>query len=236
MKPIMLDAFSCAGLISDGYQDFFDVVCLDNDPRALRHAVAGGHEVVEGDAMQLLADPGFMRQFDVVHASPPCQASSATRKLADAQGRGIGRAVDLLEPVSDLLNAWGGPWVMENVDRSALKTWPGSVRLCGSTWWLPIQRHRWFAPGCGLTLTGSTCHHERFEVDPVSGKPRPWGVYYTTGDNIPSGGRTVLDAEHGHRAMGVHRTVPWKYLCEGLPPVYGQHIGRQIAAQLKVAA
>lgn len=232
-RPILLDAFSCAGLVSDGYQHFFEVVCLDNDPRALRHAAQAGYHTIEGDAMELLADPGFLSDFDVIHASPPCQADSATRKLADAQGKGAGRGgVSLVEPVRDLLEASGLPYVIENVERSQVRHMPGAVRLCGSSFWLKVQRHRWFAPGGGLTLEGTKCHHDRFEPDPVSNKPRPWGVYYAKGDNIPSGGRTVLTLEHGLEAMCVGRTLPWKYLCEGLPPAYGRFLGRQIAAQL----
>jgi DNA (cytosine-5)-methyltransferase 1 len=116
----------------------------------------------------LLADVGFMGQFDAVHASPPCQAHSATRALALAQGAGPGRAKDLVEPVAELLRRWGGPWVMENVDRSPLQGWPGAVRLCGSAWGLQVQRHRWFAPSPGVVLTAPACDHFVFEPDPVT--------------------------------------------------------------------
>lgn len=33
----------------------------------------------------------------------------------------------------------------------------------------------------------------------------------------------------GHEVMGItHRTVPWKYLCEGLPPAFTRHLARQV--------
>lgn len=230
----LLDGFSCAGLGADGYRRAgWTVVCLDNDPRALRHAAAAGHETVQGDALTLLADPGFMRQFHAAHVSPPCQGYSATRMLADAQGKGAGRAVNLVEPVRDLLNVWGGAWVMENVERSPLRGWSGVVRLCGSSWGLKVQRHRLFAPGGGVALMAPECRHHVFDPDPVTGKPRPWGVYYAKGDSIPNGGRTVATLEDGHAAMGVlDRQVPWKYLCEGLPPVYTEHIGQHLRAAI----
>lgn len=229
---LLLDAFCCAGLGADGYQSAgFEVIGLDNDPRALKH---NPHQTICDDAMTLLADKGFMSQFDAVHASPPCQAHSATRKLADAQGRGAGRGVDLLDPVRDLLLEWGGPWIIENVERSPVKKWDGAVRLCGSSWGLLVQRHRMFAPSPGLELVGSKCDHRFFEKDPITGKPRPWGVYYAKGDSIPSGGRTVHTLEQGHQVMGIHhRSVPWKYLCEGLPPLYTRHLGRQLKEHLK---
>lgn len=227
MKPLLLDAFSCAGLGADGYAEHFEVVCLDNDEKALKH---NPHHVVCGDAMRLMNDPGFMAQFDAIHASPPCQLFSATRRLADAQGKGQGRAVDLLTPVIDLFDGLDTPYVIENVERSPLRRMAGVVRLCGSSFGLKAQRHRLFLSN--VPLVGSTCDHSTFDIDPVSGKPRPWGVYYCKGDNIPSGGRTCLTLEHGMECMGVSRSVPWKYLCEGLPPVYTSHLGAQLAAHL----
>lgn len=223
-QPVLLDACSCAGLGADGYAAAgWRVVCLDNDPKALAH---NPHETVFGDVLTLLADPGFMAQFDAVHASFPCQLFSATRKLAEAQGKGQGRAVDLLTPGLELLHRWGGPFIVENVERSPLRDLP-HVRLCGSSWGLKVQRHRLFHSNVD-GLTGLPCDHSVFDIDPITGKPRPWGVYYAKGDNIPNGRRTCLTLEHGMECMGVEREVPWRYLCEGLPPVYTQHLGKQL--------
>lgn len=230
MKPLLLDAFSCAGLGADGFAEHFEVVCVDNDPKALTH---NPHHTVLGDAVQLLGDAGFMSQFKAVHASPPCQLFSATRRLADAQGKGQGRAVDLLSPVLDLFDGLETPWVVENVPRSPLKRM-GAVQLCGSSWGLKVQRHRMFLSN--VPLLALPCNHSTFDRDPFTGKPRPWGVYYAKGDNIPSGGRTCLSVEHAMEAMGVTREVPWKYLCEGLPPVYTSHVGAQLRQAIEEQA
>jgi hypothetical protein len=181
-----------------------------------------------------------MRDFLYAHGSPPCQGDSATRELAKAQakakGRPVptGRAVKLLEPTRRLMARLDIPWTIENVHRSPVRHWPGAVRLCGSSWGLKVERHRWFAPSPGLPLEGSVCDHAAaFDVDPVTGKPRPWGVYGSTADAIPSGGRTVRSIDHGHEAMGVsHRRLPWTYLCEGLPVPYGRWIGSQVLRHL----
>lgn len=222
---LLLDACSCAGLGADGYVAAgWSVVCLDNDERALKH---NPHHVIFGDAMRLLTDPGFLRQFDAIHASFPCQGYTAARQLAIAQGKGHGpRTVDLLLPGLELLRAWGGPFIVENVERSPIKQMP-HVRLCGSQFGLKVQRHRLFHSNVRL-YGPEGCDHSTFEPDPVTGKPRPWGVYYAKGDSIPSGGRTCLTVQHGMECMGVEREVPWKYLCEGLPPVYTQHLGKQL--------
>lgn len=236
-RPLLLDAFACAGLAGDGYRAAgFDVVALDNDPKALKH---NPHHQVLGDALTLLSDRGFMRQFDAVHASPPCQVHSATRKLADAQGRGAGRAVDLLPQTVERLSRLDVPWIVENVERSPVRAMPGAVRLCGSSFGLKVQRHRWFAPSPDLHLIGLACKHDVFDVDPISGKPRPWGVYYAKGDSIPSGGRTALTDDHAHEVMGVsHRRLPWRFLCEGLPVQYTLWLGVTLRAHLsaRVAA
>lgn len=233
----LLDAFSCAGIGADGYaRAGWEVVCVDNDPKALAH---NPHETVLADALTLLADPGFMSEFDAVHASPPCQLFSATRRLAVAQGKGQGRAVDLLTPtlqvLGDLLDdqEWDMPWVVENVPRSPLKAM-GAVQLCGSSFGLKVQRHRLFLSN--VPIPQPACDHSTFDPDPVTGKPRPWGVYYAKGDNIPSGGRTCLTTEHAMECMGVEREVPWPYLCEALPPAYTEHVGRALLAELEAVA
>ncbi len=226
----LLDAFSCAGVGAKGYADAgWDVLCLDHNRLALAH---NPYPTVEGDALTHLADAKFMAQFDAVHASPPCQGYSATFELVKGQGRNKGRANNLIPEVTDLLDKWGGPYVIENVERSPLKAWPGVVRLCGSSWGLKVQRHRLFAPGGGVVLSGPPCDHTAFDKDPITGRHRPWGVYYNKGDNIPAGGRTCPTLDHAKECMGVTREIPWKYLCEGLPPVMTHHIGAQMLEQL----
>lgn len=228
-EKLLLDACSCAGIGADGYaRSGWTVICLDNDKNALKH---NPHETVLGDVLTLLADPKFVGQFDAIHASFPCQGFTAARELARAQGReSSSRTADLLTPGLALLRAWGGPYIVENVERSPLRDLP-HVRLCGSSWGLKVQRHRLFHSNVE-GLTGLPCDHSTFDVDPISGKPRPWGVYYAKGDNIPSGGRTCLSVEHAMDCMGVEREVPWPYLCEAIPPAYTQHLGKQLLEAL----
>lgn len=229
--PLLLDAFSCAGVGAMGYRDAgFEVVCLDTDQKALRWAADAGFKTVCGDAMALLNDAGFMRQFDAVHASPPCQGFSATRELAKAQGKGNGkRTVDLLRPVIEDFRDLDTPWVIENVERSPLRGMEGVTRLCGSSFGLKVQRHRLFLSNVDMG-PAPACDHASFERDPITGKPRPWGVYYAKGDSIPSGGRTCAGEDHAQECMGIggDRFVPWPFLCEGLPPAYTRWLGERL--------
>lgn len=221
--PLILDAYSCSGLYADGLvKAGWEVICLDNNHRALKH---NPHETVLGDALELMKDKGFIKQFDAVHTSPPCQGYSASRNLADAQKRGRGRAVDLYGPTKHLLHKLLVPWTIENVERSPLRN-VKHIKLCGSAFGLQVQRHRLFESN--VILKGTDCNHKSFPLDPETNKPRPWGVYYMKGDRIPKGGRTVDTLEQGLEVMGIDRTLPWRYLCEGLPPAYGEFIGKQL--------
>lgn len=144
-KPVLLDAFSCAGLGADGYAwAGWEVVCLDNNAKALKH---NPYTTIHGDAVKYLNDKGFLKEFDGIHTSPPCQGYSATRELAIAQGKGKGRGVNLVPLVRVMLEKWGGPWVIENVERSPLKKWEGVIRLCGSSWDCLYN-----ATGCSLAM------------------------------------------------------------------------------------
>ena len=259
----ILEAYACAGHYGDGLADAgLRPYAIDNDPRALRH---NPHPQLEMDALdaldRLIAGellpfthyaPGSagtrcrvrpvshvewlgLDAFAAAHGSPPCQGHSATRELANAQGRGAGRAVDLIPATRDRFRQTGLPWVIENVYRSPLRHEPHTM-LCGSAFYLEVERHRLFVTE-GFDLEGTLCiHADAFPLDLGTLKPRPWGVYHTKGDSIPSGGRTVHTLEQGMRVMGITRRTPWKYLCEALPPAYGRHLGAQMLAQLSPAA
>ena len=107
-------------------------------------------------------------------------------------------------------------WVVENVPGAP--GMDGAVIECGSAYGLGVRRHRLFLSNAAVV--GSGCDHK------VQG--RPWGVYHVPGDNIPQGGRTARNVEHGREVMGVSRDVSWNELKEGFPPAYTRHIGEQL--------
>jgi len=167
----------------------------------------------------------------------PCQGRTRAGTLRTAQG-GTARWPDILDEGVDLLRTrWTHkPWVVENVDSrsvfESLQPRPGEhlVRLCGSTFGLGVRRHRWFL--ANFPLRQPACRHDVFDLDPVSGKPRPWGVYHVAADEVPQGGRTARDVAHGRQVMGVTRPVPWGALKEGVPPHFAAHIGADLRAHL----
>ena len=170
----------------------------------------------QSDALTLL-ETDVPENYDVIHASPPCQAHTRAKHLRAAQG-GTSKYKDLLTPTLALLRSrWSHKvWVVENVPGAPGMS--GAAVECGSAYGLGVRRHRLFLSN--LLLLSSVCQHEQ--------QGRPWGVYHVTGDSIPKGGRTVLSVEHGRQVMGVERELPWSSLKEGFPPAYTQHVGQQI--------
>lgn len=248
MKPRLLDLFCGAGMAADGYAAAgFEVVGVDIKPQP-----DYPYEFFQADALQVLSGSHlgprgkcWCFDFDVIHASPPCQLFTRAKHLRDAQG-GKSKAVDLLTPTLALLREFDMPpipWVVENVENAKSLMQPlvdfhpeGNeylVCVCGSAFGLEVQRHRLFLSN--VPVVGTAHYHDRFPIDPVSGKPRPWGVYHVPGDSIPAGGRTARDAEHARELFGMARSLPWDSLKEGFPPAYTVWIGAQLLDEIRHA-
>ena len=207
----LLDLYCGAGMAADGYYraGFTEIIGVDINPQP--HYP---YTFIQDDAIEYLKNEN-LDSFDLIHASPPCQAHTRAKHLRKAQG-GTSKYLDFLTPTLAILEQHDGPWVAENVPGS-----PGmedAVIECGSSYGLGVRRHRLFLSN--VRIVGSVCDHKS--------QGRPWGVYHVMGDSIPKGGRTVKTLEQGWEVMGVDREIPWNSLKEGFPPVYTEHIGRQI--------
>jgi DNA (cytosine-5)-methyltransferase 1 len=205
----LLDLFCGAGGASVGYyRAGFEVTGID-----LKHGKRYPFTYIRGDVMDYIHDVDFMRSFDVIHASPPCQTFSATKHLRNAQGKSTDKQ-DLVEPVRSALIAAGVPYVIENVMGAPLIN---PVTLCGSAFGLKVRRHRLFESS--EQLTGTTCLH--------STQGKPVGIYGSMRDEIPNGGHTAKTMEEANEAMGIDWMI-WGELVESIPPAYTQYIGEQL--------
>lgn len=233
LQPRLIDLYSCDGTGADGYADagFFvtgvDIVNRQHYP----------FDFFQADALDVLRgwQPGV---YDAIHASPPCQLFTRAKHLREAQGHQTKETTDLLTPTLATLRSMDVPWVVENVEAAKPLMQPGPgeylARVCGSSFGLDVQRHRLFLSN--VPLRGTECHHDRFPLDPESGRPRPWGVYHVPGDSIPQGGRTAVNAWHAAALFGLSRDLPWDSIKEGFPPAYTRYIGFQLRAHLELAA
>ena len=174
-------------------------------------------EFIQADALEIMKDLDFLRGFDAIAASPPCQTHSATKHLRNAQGKSTDK-VDLIPQTRAALVASGKPYVIENVPGAPLID---PVQLCGSSWGLKVRRHRLFESN--VQLKSSVCNHRE--------QGRPVGIYGSMRDEIPGGGHTAKTIEQAREAMGIDWMI-WGELVEALPPVYTEYLGKQVMATL----
>jgi DNA (cytosine-5)-methyltransferase 1 len=93
MKLQLLDLFCCAGGVAVGYSRAgFEVVGVDIEPQP-----NFPFEFILADALTL--PMSFLKSFDAIHASPPCQSYS---DLAKRNGNGH-EWPRLIEPVREML-------------------------------------------------------------------------------------------------------------------------------------
>ena len=211
-RPRLLDLFCGAGGAAMGYyRAGFDVVGVDINPQPNYP-----FEFHQADAMTYPLDG-----FDAVHASPPCQSFTAYRR----KGHGVGDGyLNLIPEVRRMLETTGLPYVIENVPGAPLRD---PEHLCGSSFGLDVRRHRLFESNVPLAVP--PCDHDwqapRFP--PATNRTNLRRTVEVGVWRIP------LDVQR--KAMGIDwMTLP--ELSESIPPVYTEHIGRQLLEHLMAAA
>lgn len=203
----LLDLFCGAGGASHGYaMAGFDVTGID-----IKHGKRYPYKYIRDDVRNYL-NPEYLQQFDIIHASPPCQTHSATKHLRNAQGNTTSK-IDMIEEVRAALIASGKPYIIENVPGAPLID---PIMLCGSAFGLKVRRHRLFESN--LPLKGTQCDHKT--------QGRPVGIYGSMRDEIPNGGHTAKTMEQANEAMGIYWML-WGELVEAIPPMYTEYIGQQ---------
>ena len=210
MRPSLLDMFCCAGGAAVGYHRAgFDVVGVDIRPQPNYP-----FNFIEADALAL--DPSFVERFDAIHASPPCQSFTAYRRRGDGVGEGY---PDLIEPMRQMLQATGRPYVIENVAGAPLQD---AIMLCGSSFGLDVRRHRYFESN--IFLLAPSCNHGA----------QARGRFPAATNRAENARATVevgvwrIPLETQKRAMGVDWDVRLEELSEAIPPAYTQFIGSQL--------
>lgn len=217
----LLDLFCGAGGCSMGYHRAgFEVVGVDIEPHP-----DYPYELIVADAMDVLADRDYLDTFDVVHASPPCQAYTTM------SNRARGEWPDLLEPVLVALRSWGGTWVVENVP-GARRHMPDPMTLHGGMFGLGVSRPRLFSSNTLLLSPGQFPAVD----DPIGVYgARPDGRRLRTrADGTEQ--RAARSIEEGLAAMGIDWMTDWRDVAEAIPPAYTEHIGVQLLHALTHAA
>lgn len=208
----LLDLFCGAGGAAKGYYNagFEEIVGVDIKPQP--HYP---YEFVLADAMEYP-----LKGFDLIHASPPCQAYVQRNKNLDTKWP------RLIEPLRTRLQ--GHHYIIENVEGAQLQS---PVHLCGTMFNLPLRRHRLFEiPWIALVIPD--CNH--------------WGTVaqgqfaavYAYGGKGPRHGKGVREAgphtgaPDWNTAMGIDWMTRYE-LTQAIPPAYTEYIGEQAKKMLK---
>lgn len=159
-----------------------------------------------------------MQRFAAIHASPPCQKYSCVNRRQHMQGRSY---PDLLGITRDLLLEIDKHYVIENVESAPMKT---TVRLCGSSFGLPIRRHRLFE--CSVLIFSPPCDHgwQKEKKYPTCFQEK--GKERRKSSVVQAYGHTQ-GAGLWPWAMG----IDWmnrEELSQAIPPAYTEYIGKQL--------
>lgn len=225
MKYRILDLFSCAGGAAVGYHRAgLEVAGVDINPQPrypFEHHVA--------DALEFVAAHGH--EFDAIHASPPCQAFSATKSLH------TNTHPDLIGPTREALQATGRPYVIENVPRSPLTD---PMVLCGTEFDLrtedvdgvPLKliRHRLFESNIPLVRKGGCSHDKSVLTASVYVAGGGWTPKHR--DSPSRRGGYVPHTDVCRRLLGVDWTTKHE-MSQVVPPAYTEWIGGQIISHLE---
>jgi DNA (cytosine-5)-methyltransferase 1 len=209
VKPRLLDLFCGAGGCARGYQQAgFHVTGVDNRPQP-RYA---GDEFVQADALEYLRDHG--REYDCIHASPPCELYSRTAKI------GKRAHPDLVGPVRELLKATELPYVIENVEGAPLRD---PQCLEGQMFdGLRVIRPRYFETNWPLDIPlMRLCRPRQTKMGRA---PRDGEYMHVVGN--------FTDAAAGREAMGID-WMTRDELAQAIPPAYTEHIGGYLMAEIR---
>lgn len=211
-KPKLLDTFCGAGGAGYGYHlAGFEIVGVDIKPQP--HYP---FKFYQNDALEFIAAHGH--EFDVIHASPPCQAYSISSNNGCHKD-----APKLVHPTRQALQETEKIYIIENVPGAPLNHY---IEICGASFGLGVSgfdlnRHRIFESN--LLLLAMPCQHKRGKTIGVYGNG-------TNSWHRQKFGRCITVAEM-REAMGID-WMTRSELSQAIPPVYTKWLGEQILRRL----
>lgn len=213
MRPRLLDLFCGAGGASKGYQRVgFYVVGVDIKPQP-RYC---GDEFYQADALTFP-----LTGFDAIHASPPCQGFLNEHFRVTPSGHIRRDHPLLISPIRDLMLETGVPYVIENIE-SARRHMRSPMTLCGTSFGLPLRRHRCFE--MSFMVLALDCAHLVEPKYPTQFRPKTGQHPLACHVQVYGNGK---GAQHWPDAMG----IDWmrrEELTQAIPPAYTEYIGKQL--------
>lgn len=208
MKPKLLDLCCAQGGASAGYaQAGFDVTGVDIK-RQRRYPFT----FHQADAVEFVKEHGH--EYQVIAASPPCQAWSHCQRIRDNEHP------DLIATVREVLVASGKPFIIENVE-DARPVMVDPILICGAAFGLNTYRHRLFESNVDLVAPEHPVHTR--SVVKMGRALEPGDQYHAVGNFI------------GVDYVREDMQVPWMSrngIREAVPPSYTEFLGRQLMEAL----
>lgn len=221
----LLDLYCGGGGAGMGYAlAGFDVTGVDMYPQT-RYPFA----FVQADAVDYVL--AHSHEYDVIHASPPCQAHTALKGMWNAKPH-----ADFLPQTREALQATGLPYVIENVPGAPMDV---GLMLCGSMFGLRtscgavLRRHRLFESN-RLIMSPGECDHKGVSLVVTGHSPTTWaqhsrrrtiGVYGDhTRDRTRNLIRETFTVDDAREAMGID-WLSMPGLSQAIPPAYTKWIG-----------
>lgn len=229
--PTVLDLFCGIGGAAWGYhQAGFEVIGVDIDPQPDYPFM-----FLQANALDPL-NWVDLAGIDFIHASPPCQAYTATT------GNMPNARTDLpalIEPTRRLLKLSDKPYVIENVVGAPLLD---PAKLCGSMFglgvdysgpsappgWYELRRHRLFETNWGLTTPSCAGNHKKPVIGIYGNHPAYNRRKYGVGKGQFSRREKEVLAQ---QALRIDWSNSWDSLKEAIPPAYTEYIGMQFLRQ-----
>ena len=183
------------------HQAGFEVVGVDIAPQRTYP-----FDFHQADALQFVKEA--WQDFDVIHASPPCQRYSNAQRIRHNDHP------DLVAPTRSALEETGLPFIIENVMGAPLKN---PIMLCGAMFGIETYRHRLFEFGGGLTVPEPP-HPEHVAKTTKMGRwPQPGEYMHIVGN--------FCNVDRARKIM----EMPWANrdgLREAIPVSYSRYIGK----------
>ena len=226
-NPRLLDLFCCAGGAAVGYaRAGFEVVGVD-----IAFQENYPFEFHQADAIEFVREHG--REFDVIHASPPCQLFSRTKTLHGNEHP------DLIEPTRMELKAAGRPWVLENVVGAPLID---PIRLTGQHFGmtapdvdgvpLKLVRTRLFESNVELRPPDSFTANRDIQTASVYGAGGGWTPRHR--DNPDRRGGYIPHTDVLKQLLGIDWMTK-REMSQSIPPAFTEHIGKQLIEHINNA-
>lgn len=237
-KLRILDLFCGEGGAAQGYIDallaYYELEVVGVDIKNYSKYYPG--TFVQGDALDYLRKHGH--EFDLIHASPPCQAYSiATAGNPAARSK----HVKMIAETRAILEYIGKPYVIENVAQ-ARKDMINPITLCGRMFnlrahdtdgaMLVLDRHRLFESNFKIEQPKHPSHGPE-QVAGVYGGSRRSSKPNATPEDDRNAARYERRGGYVPRSQEVRKAlmgIDWmtmRGLAQSIPPVYTEYIGHQ---------